>query len=381
MNRQIFIFCISFFFIFSSQSQTMRKTSLEIPEMYCWILMKINANASTIKLLDEDNDNYYFHLIETQYKAMNVFDVHTLVSINKDLTTIQRMPIYTDEDQSFLEILSNKNEIIVFSKKFDDGLLSFVKKTFSKSDLKLLNESTIVTFEHGKFNPSKFYTVKSPDKTKVGLMALISSINIQKIVYGNPDVKIGSYCVAVIDQTGSLVWKKMKDLSLANESFKVDDIVLTNDAQMYILFNFHPENSEKTTNIRPYLDFVFLDKNNEKTSTFSFENQLHNTKLHVLKNGDLFIAGVYSDYSQQTYFNKILSKNDWSEISEDSEKLSFKQNSYFDAHHSPQTFGFFAEVKTISELEDGTISVLCEQIIDISYLYGLKVVRDRKSVV
>ena len=100
MKKSIFILCINVLFIFLSQSQTMVKTPLKIPEMRCRIQMKVNANPSTITLIDMDDDNYYFHLIEKISEPVNTTDSHSILLVNKYLTNIQKKSFWVDNSDS-----------------------------------------------------------------------------------------------------------------------------------------------------------------------------------------------------------------------------------------------------------------------------------------
>lgn len=359
MSKLISLFCLSFLFLLPSQAQMMKKTSLEIPDMKCKMPMKINANPSTIQLIDTDSNTYYFHFIKKESASVNPIDSHCIILVSKDLTSIQKKFFWTDTTNFFLEIISNETQIIILAKEFKHGKsISIVRKIYSKQDLTLLNETKIATFEIGTPNPSDFYTVKSPDKSKIGFVGLIAKDGI-----------LNSYNTIIVNNSGEIIWKTSENLRFGEKSFIIEDIALTNNAQMFIAFHSRPKEEKTINEKKSNLDIVFLEENNKNSLHIPFEKSINDVKLQVLKNENLFIAGILNSSTEEhlfQYFNMIVSENDLKIIAENSEKISFTRNDFiYEINPSSTIFDFTVNIKNISELENGNIAVLCEQVSDV----------------
>ena len=264
---------------------------------------------------------------------------------------MSRVSSYSD---SFLEIFSNEKQIIVLTKEIKTGKsISIVKKTYSKSDLTLLEETKVAVFDIEKSNPYRFYTVKSPDKSKVGLIGFIAKNGM-----------FNNYYVSVFDELGEIILKTEEKLMFENENYIIEDIALTDNAQLYITFNSRPK-EEKTEAETSYLNIVALNENDKNNLRIPFENQIKDVKLHILTNGNLFIAGILDFPAKKPifqYFNMIISEDNLRIISRNSEKINFERKYHIEELSPPQIFDFTVNIINISELEDGNISVLCEQV-------------------
>lgn len=359
MNKPISLFCFVFLFLLSSQAQTMQKTPLAIPQMKSWMPMKINSNSSTMQLIDTDSNTYYFHLVEKGLRNINAPDSHSILLVNKYLTTIRKVFLWEDTNNSFLEIISNDKKIIVLAKEFKHGKsISIIRKIYSKPDLTLLDETKIATFEIGSPNPSNFHIVKSPDKSKTGFVGLVAKDGI-----------LDSYNVTIIDNSGEIIWKTIEKLKFGDKPFIIEDIALTNNAQMFIAFHSRPKDEKATNDRKSDLNILFLDANDKSSLHIPFENKMEDVKLHVLKNGNLFIAGILSLSTEGCpfqYFNKIISEHNLEIIGKDSQEISFTKNDFlYEVNPSSKIFDFTVNVLVISELNNGNISILCEQISDV----------------
>jgi hypothetical protein len=338
----------------------MQKTPLAIPEMKCSMPMKINANPSAIQLIETNEDTYYFHLTKRDLRDINTPDSHSIILVNKYLTTIEKKTFWMDSTNSFLEILSNENQIIVLTKEIKTGYsISIVRRIYSKKDLSLISKAEMVTFRIVKSNPANFYAVKSPDKSKVGLLGLIAKNGI-----------FNDYFVAIVNNSGEIIWEKKEDLALDNKPFAVEDITLSNNGQMVLAFHSRPQKEETGNDKKSDLNIVFFEENTKNNLHLPFENNLEDVKLHVLKNDNIFIAGILRLSAEGhlfQYFNKIVSKHDLEVIGEDSQKINFARNDFlYEVNPSPKIFNFTVNIHNISQLKNDDIAVLCEQVSDVT---------------
>jgi hypothetical protein len=333
----------------------MKKTSLTIPEMKIKMAMGVNGHTSTLKLIDADEDSYYLHLIEKSSNYVNKSSTHSILVVNKNLTKLQKKPFVMDKKHDYLGTIASEDGIIVLAAEIKKKEVSIIKKTYLKSTLKLKSETTIANFELERSESFQLYSSKSPDKSKVGILLMIA------------DKKglVNSYYAATLDKSGELIWNTVEDLNLSNEVFNVDDISVTDNGAMYLVFKSRPEKEKKAKDKRSYLDIIFLAEDDKNKLTIPFDNYIDDTKLHVLKNGNLFIAGILSNTVKDNpskYVNMLVYPKDLEVIAENSKKIGFTKESY--SHmigYLPKTFDFTVGIMDISELEDGTVSVLCEQ--------------------
>lgn len=355
MNKPVSIFCISFLFVFSSYSQTLKKTTLTIPEMKNKGAMGINASTSTLDFVDADDDNFYLHLIERGSTYVNTNSTHSILVVNRNLTKLQKKPLTIDKKQTYLGTISTEEQIIVLTSEIKKKEVSIIKKAFSKSTMKLYKEEAIATFELERSESFRLYSKKSADKQKVGLFFMVA----------DKKGDVNSYYAAILDGSGEIAWQTIEGLNVGNEVFQIDDIAVTNNWEMYLLFNSRPLKERKAEDKKSYLDVIMLAENDKKNANIPFTGFIDNAKLHILKNGNLFIGVVLSNSVKDVpsqYQNLIISKDHFDVLSNNSKKISFAKESYTQViGYLPKTFDYTVAVKEIAELENGNIAVLCEQ--------------------
>jgi hypothetical protein len=328
------------------QAQKLEKTSLKIPNLQ--IPTTGFKGDHSVYGFGSDENNYYVYSSRT-----NSFFV-----INKKLTTIKEHPIKEEKDDRFLRIFTTENEVVVLvaQTKKNEQKTQIIKRTYAKSTGKLKNETTIAAFQKSRSESWYFYSKMSPDKTKTGYLFLIAS----------KKSTVDSYYAAVLDEDAKLEWETINDLEISNETFTVQDLVVTNKGEMYVAFFSYPEKVKKAVDKNSYIDLMVLtDGTKDKMKIPIDEYIIVEVKLKPLKSGDVYLAALFAkdENSYKTeFFSMILNgkklNDDKSHTKEIEEKNThIRQPKYFPAGNYLYNLG----IERILELDNGNIAVVCEQ--------------------
>lgn len=312
--------------------------------------------------IGQDASDYYFWN-STQVvglgKPKNIVD--HIYAIDKGTLKLQDMQVSASGLHSFLGALLTDDQIVTLyesmNKKGDVVTFSvnvFDKKTASVS---VTNVNSVSTTANAHYWPS-FMTAKSPDGKM--LAALLT-------VTGKNSVLENLYAVVVNDQ-GEFVWNGPVTPDFKGASFSLGNMTVDNEGNVFIPAYTCNIKGKKVSDVR----FLMIKTTGNGSETFEADatfGKPQNFTSKVLSNGDLVIAGFFTD----TYQDIMTQSNGYffyrfdprSDNFTDARSFDFSSN--YAQRNAPARLArvlanqqYVIEVGDIYELKNGSIALCGE---------------------
>jgi len=334
-------------------AQKLQKTALSIKEL------KRYGHTGRIEGFGSDEKNYYFFFGCKEFYKKNK-DAYFIV--DKKFTTVKRCYVAKNQDDRFLKIVLNGNDVIVLVVRDKKKEHQIVKQAYQKTTGKLLSETVIASFPMSKSGNLIFRTTMSPDKTKIGLLFMTA----------NKKNSVDTYYVLVLNEACKIEWRSVNDLELSNESFSLKNLTLTDKGELYIAFFSHPENIKKSINKKSYIDLLYLTEETKDKLKIPLEkHETADLSLKPLKNGNIYLAAVLTpdkDSYANEFFSLILNGNNLNDGGSQTKEI-VEKNTHTKLPARYFIGGdllYYLQIEDILELENGNIAVLCEQRVFVS---------------
>ena len=332
------------------QAQKLEKTNIMIKGDY-------SLSLGNIAGLGSDGNNYYlFSPCKGVYKKGK--DSYYVIN-KKNATSKQYFVANGKNERSLKAVMYGDNIIVLLVRdKANEKKSQIVKQTYTKTTGELKQETVIASFPKSKSDNLLFRSTMSPDKTKIGFLFMIV----------NEKDKVDSYYATVLNEACNVEWGSVNGLDISNKSFSVKSLAVTNSGEMYIAFFSYPEDIKKAANKKSYIDLVYLtDGLKDKMNIPLEKHEIADVKLKSLKNGDVYLAAVFTPNDQSyadEFFSLKLNGNNLTDrgshtykIEEKNTRVKTQQLHYYFFND----YLYHLEIKDILELDNGDIAILCEQ--------------------
>jgi hypothetical protein len=209
-----------------------------------------------------------------------------LFAINAENSDVTQASIVRPKDIEFLDAIENEDEVIGFYTDEDtkEGTYTLYMNKISKSegspawDPILLN-----TFPYEKKDNTYIYMAVSPDRTKAVLGYLSSA-------------KKGNFKGAVVmtfDNTGERIWDTELELDFSNRTFQILDILITNDAEVYVPIVSYKVPAKNTRSEEKLHIYEVTSNNvNSRSENITF-GHISNGRMIQTRDGNLCLGGYY----------------------------------------------------------------------------------------
>jgi hypothetical protein len=259
-----------------------------------------------------------------------------------------------------------------YDKKQKEFLLTERHIIGTGKNLSLSDKKTIATITSTLTNSySKTYSATSPDKNKTAL--LINTLQTIK-----NDNYYRKSTLFMFDGSGKLEWKTTFEMKFARESFVIQNVVVNNDGNVFVVANTYIVKKKRQEN--QAIQTFMIDEDGLQETATSQKSGVYVTDmaLKTLNNGNLFIGGYYStkpvnaervlnyfgydvgDFESEGKFGIILGKNNLNEISFTTIpfKNSVPNGATYKEAYSDEYYTF---VRDIIETSDGVITLIGEE--------------------
>jgi len=329
------------------QAQRLEKTDLMIEKFKSVIGKRLNS--AVIQGLGSDESNYYVYY--GMMGARGKFDASFFV-IDKKLTTAKEFPLTKDKEDRFVWVQATEDDLIILLARDKDQKTQIVKQLYAKKTGQLKKETSIASFSKSKSDNWYFYSSTSPDKTKKCFMFMLA----------NKNNSVDSYYAAVLNQDCEMEWNAIHELTISNEVFNMEDIAVNNKGDMYLAFYSQPKDRKKSSDKNSYIDLVHLSDGSKDKMNFQIGEEYYSgqIRLKILKNNDLYMAGIFSQILSKNFFSIKIDGSNFSVLGE--YRQSFREfKSVAGEKYSQPTNAENMKVNSIFELNNGDIAVLCER--------------------
>jgi len=338
------------------QSQRLEKTNVMIKNYFF---------TGNVDALGSDENNYYIFYSDYLYNKGKV----SYFVVNKKNATSKQYFIAINKNERFLKAVMYGDDIIllVARSQTHEKKTQIVRQTYTKTTGELKKETVIASFPKSKSDYFLFRSTISPDKTKIGFLFMV--VNENNVVEG--------YYATVLNDACNVEWGSVNGLDISNKSFSVKSLAVTNNDELYIAFFSYPEDIKKATNKQSYIDLVYLtDGSKDKMNIPLEKHEIADVKLKSLKNGDVYLAAVFTPNDQSyadEFFSLKLNGNNFTDRGSDTRKIEEKNTRFKTPTQDYATLHdclYSLEVDNILELDNGNVVVLCKQT---ATLFGYRV--------
>jgi hypothetical protein len=248
--------------------------------------MEFMGHPSKYYLNSAEADEGYFFVYSAEKDSKKVTKA-IIYKVDKDLRSEKSSVIsFPSDDYEFIGCTDNNESIIAFysvqDKKAD--ILSIKKVVFDKNNIEAaanIEEITSMPFDNRDACIS--LTATSQDKSKF-------SIN---ILHTSARGDFSGIYTAVFNG-GELLWSNHEIPSLENENFDISDMQVSNEGVAYIGISSYSKKGLKSENEK--FQLYVINENEGQLYTESVEyGVIRAMKLKLLRNGNLFIGGYYSE--------------------------------------------------------------------------------------
>lgn len=238
------------------------------------------------KTLEGFGSTHYFYSDEFFAAPSKQQRSDALFAINTDNSEVTQASITHPKNIEFFNAIENEDEVIGFyyNENAKEGIMTLYMNKISKSegspawDPILLN-----TFPYEKKDNAYTYMAVSPDKSKAVLCYMSSA-------------KKGDFKGAIVmtfDNTGERIWDTELALDFSNRTFQVLDILITNDADVYIpILSYKVPGKNARSDEKIHIYEVTSNNVNSRSEDVKF-GHISNGKMIQTRDGNLCLGGYY----------------------------------------------------------------------------------------
>ena len=249
--------------------------------------MEFIGHPSKYYLNSAEADEGYFFVYSAEKSSKKVTKA-IIYKVDKDLRSEKSSVInFPSDDYEFIGCTDNNESIVAFysvqDKKAD--ILSIKKVVFDKNNIEAaanIEEITSMPFDNRDACIS--LTATSQDKSKFAI----------NILHTSARGDFSGIYTAVLTNGGELLWSNNEIPSLGNENFDISDMQVSNEGVAYIGIASYSKKGLKSENEKFQLYVVNENEGTLYTESVGY-GVIKAMKLKLLKNGNLFIGGYYSE--------------------------------------------------------------------------------------
>lgn len=238
------------------------------------------------KTLEGFGSTHYFYSDEFFAAPSKQQRSDALFAINTANSEVTQASIVHPKDVEFFNAIENEDEVIGFyyrESAKEGSMTLYMNKIAKNEENPAWDPFLLNTFPFEKKDNAYSFMAVSPDKSKAVLFYMSSA-------------KKGSFKGAVVmtfDNTGERIWDTELELDFSNRTFQVLDILVTNEADVYIpilSFNVPSKNARSDEKIHIYE--VSSNNVNSRSEEVKF-GHLSNGKIIQTRDGNLCLGGYY----------------------------------------------------------------------------------------
>ncbi len=353
MRKNILLVALFAFVGFGLMAQTMTTIAPTIckPRNVVGMISKVlDGDESTVYLYSQD----FFAAPSRDKESDAVF------TINVAQQEVTSAAVNRPKNIEFMNAIESETEIIGFyyEENNKEGVMTLYMNKISKSDEAPVWDPILLnTFPSEKKDNNYSYLAVSPDKSKAVLCYMASA-------------KKGDFKGSVVmtfDNTGERIWDTDLELDFSNRTFNILDMVITDDAQVYVsIVSFKVQGKNTRTDEQLHIYEVGSDGINSRTENISF-GHISNGRMLLSRTGDLCLGGFYCTNPKEnengtymvrydTKYSSIKSVNNQNFPSKYKEKVASK---FFSSTVTNQSC--YVTADKLVEFENGNVALLGEQ--------------------
>ncbi len=289
MKKIFLLFTISFYAVLlPAQSVDLQKAK------NLWLTRNIYSEIP----IGQDGQNIYLAVM-SRVTGLGSPKVYTdrIYTIDKESMEVSENSIEVSNRHNMLEAINRDDKFIALyrsdNKKGDVITLSIATIDKSEKSHKLTDENSVSTFANPKFWP-EYETAKSPDGTKIAVLVTVTGKNNM----------LENIFAAVVNEDGEFLWSKQVMPDFGGRNFSIGKIALDNNGTLYIPYYTCDINGDKVSNVK----FQFAIASDADVETEILDAKFGKPQgfmAKVLKNGNVSVAGYYTD----TYKNTMNQSN------------------------------------------------------------------------
>jgi len=221
---------------------------------------------------------------ENQYLFCSFWNDNFFYGINSNGKVSYSTKIELPKDYYFVKAFETEKDIVGIYAFYNKGTAAFYINKYNKRQpsWKPKKINSYPSFE--KKDHFIYFTAVSPDNTKFCIATVLAD---KKDNFKGMDV-------IAYDENGEKIWQNNINPDVSGETFAVNDIVLTDAGDAYICVSTFSEKKSKSNDEKLYLYEIkegsFTSYNPGKSIGY-----IDGTKIKLLKNGNIFIAGYYCE--------------------------------------------------------------------------------------
>ncbi|MDD3281004.1 MAG: hypothetical protein PHC83_05465 [Bacteroidales bacterium] len=336
--KKIFTLCFLCTLVFSLSSQTIKTLYPTVEKSLMFYSYKLHPLKKG-SVVDDEN----------KYVFRDCFSENILYTITPSGKVSASPAMKLSKDYKLRGCFQTEEEIAAIYSNYSKGVNKFYININNKKKL--------------TWHPEEVMTIVSENKDESYAKVVISSNNsyfcITILAFDKKD-KFKYILVTVFNASGQQIWENTLSPEFSNKTFSLDDIEITNEGTVYLCVTAYSGAKKKTFDEKVYIYEV------KETDYQQFESTqdigyIATAGLKILKNGNVFVGGYYSEKMDETY------KGSFSLIYNPKEQ-SISSFSHLDF---PSTFSD-KDVESLSfdqiiELSNGRIVTLGEQLMTVIY--------------
>ena len=307
MKKIAIILCL-FLSILNLQAQ---KTMLSKPVSNMW-LMRLNIMGTPV---GQDADHNYFYVAVPSRSKTNIEHIYV---VDKNTMKFEDMSVSLSGMHTLLGALSTDDQLVALyrsaNKKGD--MISFSIATFDKKEsaVSVTDINSVSTAANSHYWPS-YKTAKSPNGKLMAALIMVTGKNSM----------LENLHAVVINDEGEFVWNGAVKPQFKGQSFSLGNLSVDNDGNIYVPAYTCNVKGNKVSDVQ----FQVIKTNSSGSETFTADatfGKPQNFTGKVLANGDLAIAGFFTD----TYQNTMTQSNGYFFYRFDTKSETFSEAKSFD---------------------------------------------------
>lgn len=248
--------------------------------------MEFMGHPSQYFLNSCEADEGFFFVYSAEKESKKVTKA-IIYKVDNDLQSAKSSIIsFPSDDYEFIGCTDNAESIIAFYSVQDkkNDILSIKKVVFDKNNIGAeANIDEIVNMPFDNRDNCISLTATSSDKSKFAI----------NILHTTAKGDFTGIYTAVFNGA-ELVWSNKEIPSLGNENFEIEDMQVSNEGVAYIGISSFSNKGPKSENEKFHLYVINENEGQLYTETVSY-GLIKDMKLKLLKNGNLFVGGYYSE--------------------------------------------------------------------------------------
>lgn len=141
----------------------------------------------------------------------------------------------------------------------------------------------LIAFNH-EHHDFRFRICVSPDNNKICVFSMLTN---KKSMLENMEASL-------FDLAGDKIWKNSIKPDFEGQTFRIHDVAISNNETVYLATSAFTGDDDKKTDTKVYI-FEISDNNFQKVEASQEIGNINDAKFLILKNGNIFVGGYFSD--------------------------------------------------------------------------------------